>query len=95
MYDESDGEHYLHIDPDGNNFTLPSLLLLHQISKSQLINTLYEESSLGNVRTLEIIVFVAILVMSISIYMYSLFHPCPVIFIFVWITARRIGYSFE
>jgi len=48
-----------------------------------IIQELYRDTSLNNVKVLEIVVFIIIVVLSI------------VIFAFVWYTAKRIGLSFE
>ncbi|CAD8200890.1 unnamed protein product [Paramecium octaurelia] len=77
------GRRYVYIEPEENNFTLPSFILVHYFEEQTLIQELYEGTSLNNVRILEIIVLIVIIVLSV------------VIFLFVWYTATRIGLSFE
>ncbi|CAD8066571.1 unnamed protein product [Paramecium primaurelia] len=77
------GRRYVYIEPEENNFIMPSFILVHYFEEQTLIQELYEGTSLNNVRMLEIIVFIVIIALSV------------VIFIFVWYTAGRIGLSFE
>ncbi|CAD8181039.1 unnamed protein product [Paramecium pentaurelia] len=77
------GRRYVYIEPEENNFTMPSFILVHYFEEQTLIQELYEGTSLNNVRILEIIVLIVIIVLSV------------VIFLFVWYTATRIGLSFE
>ena len=57
---------YLHIEPEGNNFTYPSFVIVHTFERTSLIDQLLRETSLNEVKILEIIVFVIIVVLSIS-----------------------------
>ncbi|CAD8096251.1 unnamed protein product [Paramecium sonneborni] len=77
------GKRYVYVEPEENDFEMPSFILVHYFEEQTLIQELYEGTSLNNVRILEIIVLIVIIVLSI------------VIFLFVWFTASRIGLSFE
>ncbi|CAD8096003.1 unnamed protein product [Paramecium sonneborni] len=77
------GRRYVYIEPEENNFMMPSFILVHYFEEQSLIQELYEGTSLNNVRILEIIVLIVIIVLSV------------LIFLFVWYTATRIGLSFE
>ena len=70
---------------------MATFIFAHYFEESVLISELYNGTSLSNVKTLEIIVFIVIIVLSVS--KKNLF--ILVIFIFVWYTATRIGVSFE
>lgn len=77
------GRRYVYIEPEVNDFKMPTFILIHYFEENVLIQELYEGTSLNNVRILEIIVLIVIIVLSV------------VIFLFVWYTATRIGLSFE
>ncbi|CAD8194998.1 unnamed protein product [Paramecium octaurelia] len=77
------GRRYVYIEPEENNFTLPSFILVHYFEEQTLIQELYEGTSLNKVKMLEIIVLIVIIALSV------------IIFLFVWYTAARIGQSFE